>query len=123
MSITVESRELTRHERAAIRKLVVDMCTNYDKEYGCLPLDCSCYMLGKWWTGSYCKYFREAVLPLDPMLEASLLGREAPQQDICAVCGKPFIPEGKQSYCGAVCANAARRKRQRGYMQKKRAGS
>jgi len=41
-----EARELTRHERAVIRKLVVGMCANYDSEYGCLPLDYGgCYML------------------------------------------------------------------------------
>ena len=60
------SRELTRKEKAAIRRLVVTLCANYDKEYGCLPLDCECYMLGKCWTGAYCRYFREAVLPNDP---------------------------------------------------------
>lgn len=32
-----------------------------------------CYMLGKCWTGAYCRYFRESVLPLDPALEAALL--------------------------------------------------
>ena len=37
------SRELTRQEKAAIRKLVVKWCANYDKDYGCLPLDCPCY--------------------------------------------------------------------------------
>lgn len=58
------SRELTREEKAAIRKLVGKWCANYDREYGCLPLDCECYMFGKCWTGSYCRYFREAVLPL-----------------------------------------------------------
>ena len=61
-------RELTRDERKGIRKLVTEMCANYDRDYGCLPLDCECYMLGKWWTGAYCRYFREAVLPLDPVL-------------------------------------------------------
>ena len=45
------SRELTREEKAAIRALVVKWCANYDREYGCLPLDCECYMLGKCWTG------------------------------------------------------------------------
>ena len=59
-------RELTRDERKGIRKLVTEMCANYDREYGCLPLDGECYMLGKCWTGAYCRYFREAVLPLDP---------------------------------------------------------
>ena len=47
-------RELTRDERKGIRKLVTEMCANYDREYGCLPLDCECYMLGKCWTGAYC---------------------------------------------------------------------
>lgn len=47
------------------------MC-DYDREYGCLPLDGPCYMLGKCWTGAYCRYFRDAVLPNDPVLEAAL---------------------------------------------------
>ena len=40
------ARELTREEKAAIRSLVAKWCANYDREYGCLPLDCECYMLG-----------------------------------------------------------------------------
>ena len=114
------SRELTRCERVAIRKLVTGMCANYDKDYGCLPLDCECYMLGKHWTGAYCKYFLSSVLPLDPVLEATLTGRAAPETDKCAVCGKAFVSESRQLYCTPACAEAARRKRQRKYMQKKR---
>ena len=38
------SRELTRQEKAAIRSLVKRWCANYDKDIGCLPLDCECYM-------------------------------------------------------------------------------
>ena len=49
------SRELTREEKSAIRKLVFSLCANYDREYGCLPLDGPCYMLGKCWTGAYCR--------------------------------------------------------------------
>ena len=37
------SRELTRQEKTEIRKLVTKWCANYDKDYGCLPLDCPCY--------------------------------------------------------------------------------
>lgn len=66
-------RELTREEKAAIRSLVVKWCANYDREYGCLPLDCECYMLGKCWTGAYCRYFREAAL----LLRGLLQGRKA----------------------------------------------
>lgn len=58
------ARELTREEKRKIRALVTKWCANYDKEYGCLPLECECYMFGKCWTGAYCRYFREAVLPL-----------------------------------------------------------
>jgi len=118
--MSAEVRELTREERAAIKKLVVSMCANYDPAYGCLPLDCSCYMLGKWWTGSYCKYFRDAVLPLNPILEATLTDRDAPAQDICAACGKPFIPDGKQFYCSPACQKEGNRRRSRERMRKKR---
>ena len=120
---TTESRELTRAERAAVRKLVIDMCANYDKTYGCPPLDCDCYMFGKWWTGGYCKYFQNAVLPLDPMLEASLLGNDAPIQDTCAICNRPFIPDGKQSYCSAACKTEGNRRKSRERMRKKRRNS
>lgn len=114
-----ESRELTRDERSAIKKLVISMCANYDREYGCLPLDCDCYMLGKWWTGSYCKYFKNAVLPLDPILESALIGGSV-QTRPCAVCGTPFIPNGKKAYCSAACANESKKKKQRGYMRERR---
>ena len=39
-------RELTGREKQRIKKLVTSLCANYDKEYGCLPLDCDCPMLG-----------------------------------------------------------------------------
>ncbi len=41
------SRELTRQEKAAIRKLVTKWCANYDKDYGCLPLDCPLLYAGQ----------------------------------------------------------------------------
>jgi hypothetical protein len=122
MSAGPEPRELTRAERAAIRRLVVSQCANHDGESGCLPLDGACYMLGKWWTGAYCKYFREAVLPIDRVLEAALLGGAAPAQETrpCAVCGKAFPVSGKQAYCSAACQRAGNRKKSRARMQRKR---
>ena len=69
----MDARELTRDEKKKIRTLVTGMCANYDRESGlCLPLDCACYMLHKCWTGAYRRYFREAVLPLNPELQAAL---------------------------------------------------
>ena len=99
----IPSRELTRAERTAIRRLVTRMCANYDNEYGCLLLDGACYMLNKWWTGSYCKYFRNAVLPLDPILEAALLNNDTRTQKVCPICGKTYIPVTSQAYCSDAC--------------------
>ena len=109
-----EARELTRDERAAIRRLVTGMCANYDLEYGCLPLDCPCYMLGKWWTGGYCRYFRNAVLPLNPVLEAALTGRDdSLSQKVCPVCGAAYIPVTSQAYCSEACRAAGQREADR----------
>ena len=114
-------RDLTREEKAAIRKLVTKWCANYDREYGCLPLDCECYMLGKCWTRAYCRYFREAVLPLDPALEAALTAGGPPPETLsCPVCGRAFLPDGRQRYCSEACAGAALRRQKREYMRKKR---
>ena len=41
------SRELTRQEKTAIRKLVTKWYANYDKDYGCLPLDCALLYAGQ----------------------------------------------------------------------------
>ena len=115
------SRELTRQEKAAIRSLVKRWCANYDKDAGCLPLDCECYMLGKCWTGAYCRYFREAVLPLDPVLEAALTAEgPAPETRPCPVCGGAVLADRRMRYCSPACAGAALRKQKRDYMRKKR---
>jgi len=114
-------RELTRKERAAIRKLVTGMCANYNPEYGCLPLDCPCYMLGKWWTGAYCKYFENSVLPLDPVLQASLTGRgNSTVTKVCPVCGAEYIPVTNQAYCSAACRTAGQREINRRRQQRHR---
>mgnify|MGYP002640645219 CR=1 FL=1 len=115
------SRELTREEKAAIRRLVTSLCANYDREYGCLPLDCECYMLGKCYTGALCRYFREAVLPLDPVLEAALCsGGSRPDFKPCPVCGGPVPLDGRQAYCSSRCAQTARRRQKREHMRRKR---
>ena len=115
------SRELTREERAAIRSLVVKWCANYDREYGCLPLDCECYMLGKCYTGALCRYFREAVLPLDPRLEAALAADgAAPDFKSCPVCGGAFFPNGRPEYCSQRGSQAARHRQLRAFRRKAR---
>lgn len=82
------ARELTREEKAAIRKLVTRLCANYDRDVGCLPLDCPCYMLEKCWTGALCRYFREAVLPMIRAGGVPRYGRPRP--------GNPALPGMRQ---------------------------
>lgn len=50
--MTKANRELTAREKQRIKKLIVSTCANYDKEYGCLPLDCDCPMFGIYYTNS-----------------------------------------------------------------------
>ena len=114
------SRELTQQEKAAIRFLVKRWCANYDKDAGCLPLDAPCYMLGKCWTGAYCRYFCSAVLPLDPVLERALTVERITETRPCPVCGRVFLPDGRQRYCSPACAGAALREQKRAYMRRKR---
>ena len=115
-----QSRELTRAERLAIRVLVIGSCANHDGKTDCLPLGSGCYMLTKCWTGSYCEYFREAVLPNDPALVAVLTASQTLQTRPCAYCGEVFAANGRQAYCSPACAGLAKNRQQRGYMRKRR---
>lgn len=77
-------------------------------------------MLGKCWTGAYCRYFESSVLPTDPVLQASLRGEISPAARPCAVCGLPFLAEGRQAYCCEACKAEGNRRKSRERMRKKR---
>lgn len=119
------SRELSRSELRDIRHLVTDMCANYDNHYKeCLPLDGACYMFCIAYTNSpLCKYFRNAVLPLSPELEAVFDGGGKSALKECKFCGGGFVPTGRQAYCSEGCEQKGRRRdtteRTRKYRQKK----
>jgi len=122
LPIAKTHRELTRTERTEIRKLVKDLCANYDKDNECLLLEDNCYMFyGVAYTNtSMCKYFRKAVLPTNPVLEAVLTGNAAVETRPCALCGEIFLADGKKLYCSDACTNEAKKKQQRGYMRNRR---
>ena len=89
------NRELTARERRRVRKLVTLLCANYDAEYGCLPLDCGCYMFGvRNRDSALCRYFREAVLPNEPELQAVF--QPVPLKS-CKLCGGKFPARGRQN--------------------------
>lgn len=105
--LTKPARELDAQEKRTIRNLVTRKCANHDNDYGCLPLDCKCPMLGICYTNSaMCRYFREAVLPNDPELEAGL---NMLATKTCKRCGKRFPIAGRRAYCSDQCAEAAQK--------------
>jgi len=113
-------RELTAREKQSIRRLVTSACANYAHEWGCLPLDGACYMFTvAYVNSSLCKYFRDAVLPLDPALEAVF--KRQPIKP-CKRCGRKIPIQGRRAYCRPCAlttrkaATAARVRRHRGKM-------
>jgi hypothetical protein len=116
----IEPRELTRYEKTSIKRLVTTLCASYCKEYGCLLLDDGCVMLIKCWTGGGCKYFRNAVLPNDPVLEAALIQGKPMKIRHCAVCGNTFQSlSNNAKYCGS-CAKSVHRKQKAMHARKRR---
>jgi len=100
----LKTRELTAGEIREIRRLATSMCANYDGNYKeCVLLNGACYMTYDvgYNTNALCKYFREAVLPLNPTLEAVFTGNFETKP--CKICNKEFIPVGRQAYCSAKC--------------------
>ena len=121
----MQIRELTKKEKLAIRYMVKSMCANYDTEYGCLPLDGECFMFGKLYNNNIlCKWFRNAILPLNPKLERVFTGKIAPDIKPCSYCGRQFPINRRQSYCSDKCAKLSRQKsitkNVRAYRERKR---
>lgn len=115
-------RELTEKERQEIRNLAKTMCANYDRKYGCLPLDGECYMFyGVGYTNTaMCKYFKNSVLPLNPQLEATLNGEDIAERiKKCEICGNEFYTTGNKSKYCKYCAHRVRR-RQKNESDRKR---
>lgn len=103
-----KNNELSFREKQRIRKLVKKWCANYDTEYGCLPLDCDCYMFGICYRNSgLCRYFREALLPTDPVLQSVF---QPAQTRNCQLCGRAFPAEGTRAYCSRKCRDEARKR-------------
>lgn len=99
---------------------MVHSCCNYDGG-NCLALDdgegCVCVQSISY--SLLCKWFRDAVLPMDRELEAALYHRLAAKR--CAVCGSLFFPGSNRAKycpdCGAAIKRiqaAERKQKQRG---------
>ena len=96
---------LTPKQRQKANALIKRLCANYDGG-NCLVLDdgepCVCVQSISY--SLLCKYFRNAVLPAEPMLEAAILGTRFER---CVSCGAPILKKGnfmpqKQGLINAV---------------------
>lgn len=65
-----------------------------------------------------CSWFRDAVLPGNPVLEAEVNGGEGLKK--CLVCHKPFNSTSNNAKYCAMCAKVIQRKQQAEYAKRKR---
>lgn len=118
---SASSTAATSTETTSSAATEAEATTDSDKPFAGTTLTWYTTLNGKCWTGAYCHYFREAVLPLDPVLTASICEDGlAPDTRLCSICGRPFLPEGRQSYCSEACKAEGNRRRSRDRMRKKR---
>lgn len=69
----------------------------------------------------FCRYFREAVLPLNPFLESQIRSGKPDGMAHCKTCGRPISKaSNRQLYC-TDCATQARRIAKAKNMRKSRA--
>lgn len=116
-----KKKEGTPKHRQSANALIKRLCANYEGG-NCLALDdgepCVCVQSISY--SLLCKYFRNAVLPAEPMLEANILGTRLER---CVSCGAPILKKGnRKKYCDR-CAVRAYKKQQAAYARRKRAES
>mgnify|MGYP003616047044 CR=1 FL=1 len=78
---------MTGRQRYRANALIKKLCANYD-DGNCLLLDegegCVCVQSISY--SLLCRYFRNAVLPADPALEAEILGTHPDRKKYCEKC-------------------------------------
>ena len=118
-------RKISAETRRKLVALIQAQCCNY-MAGDCVACDTKCAQIARMRPGNEradkepfaCPWFRDAVLPLDKDLEATLIAPHEMRK--CEVCGKAFAPTGNRAlYCEA-CALTVRKKMKRESAQKKR---
>lgn len=112
----------TQQSRRA-NALIQKKCCNYESSGTCSMLDSGashkCIQLNK--DAVMCSWFKEAVLPLDAILETGLTqcGPKLNTLKKCVICGKSIISKSnKTKYCNK-CALKIHRKQQVEYKRRK----
>lgn len=120
-----EQKNIPRMNHRQFRRMqgLVQLCCNYDHG-SCLVLDdgWDAHICAQRITNSLsCKWFRAAVLPQDPQLEAELLHRIDKKK--CAVCGSAFVPKSNRAkYCPSCAAKVQRRQKAESERRRRAAG-
>ena len=94
-------------QKRATYKLIREECCNLDPDGFCIPLDCRCPQLQS--DSLICKWFQDAVLPLDKELHAEINGSSNLKP--CAVCKRLFVPPSNRAQYCAECAAKVRRQK------------
>jgi Cysteine-rich VLP len=110
-----------------VKKLITSSCANYINGI-CILHDKPCPLISG---GEYrgkkipacdfsCKYFEQAVLPLDKTLEAVYYGKEKVLNKVCIGCGIRFNSVSNRAvYCSDTCRHSARKKSHIKYNKKR----
>lgn len=117
----MSKREFTKAEIAQVRKLIRSECCNYD-DGNCMILFDGCERTCPQSISLrlICRWFIEAVLPLDSKLQIALKTAPDIQTSQCELCGKEIIRKSNRTkYCDR-CAIKIRRKNKAEYMARKR---
>ena len=87
--------QMTPRQRIRANKLIRRLCANCI-EGECVALDCECPQMISYTL--LCKYFKNAVLPVDKELEAEIMGSTIELR--CSDCGVPIEKTGnKRKFC------------------------
>ena len=114
-------RELTPSEISRVNKLVRKECCNHDCCNCILTDDGDEHVCAQLMSRHMsCRWFAEAVLPLDLKLQQDLSEDNDPNKGKCEMCGAEiYKTSNRQKFC-ETCAAKSKRKKIAGYMQKKR---
>lgn len=101
---------LNEKQHRKVRRLT-RRCCNYDQG-NCIVLDdgagCPCVQGISF--SLNCRWFRNAVLPLNPALELELC--KHPGRKRCRICGKPYIPGSNRAQFCPDCSRKRRREKE-----------
>lgn len=112
----------TAAERRKVITLIQEECCNHISG-DCVPCDTKCAQIASMRQGSdnpdlVCRWFRDAVLPLDKDLQGSLLAPHNMKK--CEQCGKMFAGGSNSAKYCADCSANIQKKLKREYAQKRR---